>query len=288
MWQDLIHVRHVPHIGKSLTDDKVRESRVLDGRKVIVIARARKHLLNHFNKERKPNDWRVIGRISPLIVIDRAIRTHRILNVSGSVVHPRRADIAEIIAISHLLSIGTEIMRSSPVRLIMQRRHRQLIDIDVIKGRVIVRCRASFQELRLHLRVRDRHDRHRAVLMEVLVMYLTVQQLRVEVEILSVDMPEYSDVLCTSLDRKRNGERITVCPREVVVLGDEIKRSALLQDSPLFINQYNHERRDLGVLLRISLSYSSCACFMPVSPVTELTVRKGSSNLSRRRRIVSA
>ena len=49
-------------------------------------------------------------------------------------------------------------------------------------------------------------------------MYLTVQQLRVEVKVLSVDMPEYSDVLSTPLDRKRNRERITVCPREVVVL----------------------------------------------------------------------
>lgn len=58
-------------------------------------------------------------------------------------------------------------------------------------------------------------------------MYLTVQQLRVEVEVLSVDMPEDSDVLGTPLDRKRNGERITVSPREVVVLGYEIKRSAL-------------------------------------------------------------
>ena len=38
--------------------------------------------------------------------------------------------------------------------------------------------------------------------MEVLVMYLTVQQLRVEVEVFAVDMPEYSDVLSTSLDRK--------------------------------------------------------------------------------------
>ena len=110
MWQNLIHVRHVPHIRESLTDDKVRESRVFDGRKVVVIARARKHLLNHFNEERKPHDWRVIGRISPLIVIDRAIRTHRILNVTGSVVHPWRADISEVIAISHLLSIWPQIM----------------------------------------------------------------------------------------------------------------------------------------------------------------------------------
>ena len=106
----------------------------------------------------------------------------------------------------------------------MQRRHRQLIDIDVIKGRVIVRGRAPFQELRLHLRVRDRHDRHRAVLMEVLVMYLTVQQLRVEVEVLSVYMPEDSYVLSTPLDRKRNGKRVTVSPREVVVLGCRLKR----------------------------------------------------------------
>ena len=83
-------------------------------------------------------------------------------------------------------------------------------------------------------------------------MYLTVQQLRVEVEVLSVYMPEYSDVLGTSLDRKRNGERITVSPREVVVLGDEIKRSALLQDSPFLVYKNNHERRDLGVLLRIN------------------------------------
>jgi hypothetical protein len=78
--------------------------------------------------------------------------------------------------------------------------------------------------------------------MEVLVMYLTVQQLRVEVEVLSVDMPEYSDVLGTSLDRKCNGERITVCSREVVVLGDEIKRSALLQDSTLLVNEYYHTK----------------------------------------------
>ena len=92
--------------------------------------------------------------------------------------------------------------------------HRQLIDIDVIKGRVIVRCRASFQELRLHLRVRDRHDRHRAVFMEVLVMYLTVQQLRVEVEILAVDMSEDSDVFRASLYRKGNRKRITVSPRK--------------------------------------------------------------------------
>ena len=50
--------------------------------------------------------------------------------------------------------------------------------------------------------------------MEVLVMYLTVQQFRIEVEVLAVDMSEDSDVLSTPLDRKRNGERITVCPRE--------------------------------------------------------------------------
>ena len=33
--------------------------------------------------------------------------------------------------------------------------------------------------------------------------------------------------------------------------------------------------------------YSSCACFMPLSPVTVLTVTKGSSNRSLRRAMVS-
>ena len=37
---------------------------------------------------------------------------------------------------------------------------------------------------------------------------------------------------------------------------------------------------DLGVLFRMSCSYSSCACLMPVSPVTVLTVTKGSSRRS--------
>ena len=54
--------------------------------------------------------------------------------------------------------------------------------------------------------------------MEVTVVYLTVQHLCIQIEVLTIDMSEDSNVLCTSLNRKRDRERITVSTREEVVL----------------------------------------------------------------------
>ena len=46
-------------------------------------------------------------------------------------------------------------------------------------------------------------------------------------------------------------------------------------------------RLDFGDLLFMRRWYSSCACLMPLSPVTVLTVTKGSSNRSLRRAMIS-
>ena len=43
-----------------------------------------------------------------------------------------------------------------------------------------------------------------------------------------------------------------------------------------------------GDLLFMRRWYSSCACLMPLSPVTVLTVTKGSSNRSLRRAMISS
>ena len=109
----------------------------------------------------------------------------------------------------------------------------------------------------------------------------------VKIAVLAVDMPEYVNVPGTSFQWKRNRQRITVSSREEAVFHDEIKRRAFLQHCLLFVYDDCHVLRDFGVLLRISFSYSSCACLMPVSPVTLLTVRNGSSRRSRSSRIVS-
>ena len=144
------------------------------------------------------------------------------------------------------------------VVLVVEERHQPLLPLKRL---------VDEQELRLHFRLRHRDDGHRAVFVEVPVVYLTVKQLRLKFKVLAVDMPEDGDIFCTALDGECDRKRVAVSsskeailrlkPQAQAELGNEVKGCAFLQDSPLVIDKYNHYLRDLGVLLRISLSYSS-------------------------------
>ena len=91
------------------------------------------------------------------------------------------------------------------VVLVVEERHQPLLPLKRL---------VDEQELRLHFRLRHRDDGHRAVFVEVPVVYLTVKQLRLEVKILAVDMPEDGDIFCTALDGECDRERITVSSRK--------------------------------------------------------------------------
>ena len=210
-------------------------------------------------------------------IIDNMLRL--VLNVSRIVVDPRQGHTftARIFGVPGIGRSDAWLVGSGRCTEV------KLIDIDLIEGLVKVLFRATFEELRLDLGFGYFSDCDWAELVEALVAYLAVEDNFLCGYIGPVDMAEDSDVFGTSAQRKSDCQGVAVTARKQAVLGNVLKGSPLFERGQFIVNVYVHYLRDLGDLLRMSLLYSSCACWMPWSPVTVFTVTKGSFSRESRR-----
>ena len=146
------------------------------------------------------------------MIIPVRIFLHRVLHVARRIVHPRqRHPIPR--RIPRIPCRFRCHARRFPLRRIRIAQV-QLIQIHIIKRIIEVLLRSAFQELRLHLHFRYLSDDDGARLIKVLIPDITVKHHFVFRHILSVQMPEDTDILRTILQWESDCQRITVRARK--------------------------------------------------------------------------
>ena len=130
------------------------------------------------------------------------VRCYRtcVVYVSAVVVHPRKSHVS-------VAEAQRTRRQSCPLCGVA---HNQLVQIDVIECLVKVLFTAPFQELRLHLHVRNLRDGDCTGLEEGAITYVAVKHYLRACHIRPVYMPEDVSVLLASLQREGDGHCVAV------------------------------------------------------------------------------